>query len=213
MIKCLLLTDSRGIHRPVGATHQLYSTRLAKVPGLEVTSLLCPFQWTTIPDFLQVLSHYEAYNPARFDRVILHAGIVDHSPRPLSQMLDRLYDPAEVTDGDRVAELFKTRKFSNNKIVNRKKPILDSLFSEATILEHFARPFAEEYEGSKTINLYSQQMMLDHIVPRLRELKNLMFISSNDFCRGWDGDFGKQRPSNIFMIEEYSKILCRELPN
>jgi len=128
-------------------------------------------------------------------------------------MLDRLYDPAEVTDGDRVAELFKTRKFSNNKIVNRKKPILDSLFSEATILEHFARPFAEEYEGSKTINLYSQQMMLDHIVPRLRELKNLMFISSNDFCRGWDGDFGKQRPSNIFMIEEYSKILCRELPN
>lgn len=62
-MKILLLSDSRGVHRPAGASHQLYTTRLAQVPGLQVTSLLCPFQWTTIPDFLHVLEAREAYHP------------------------------------------------------------------------------------------------------------------------------------------------------
>lgn len=211
-MKILLLSDSRGVHRPAGASHQLYTTRLAQVPGLQVTSLLCPFQWTTIPDFLHVLEAREAYHPSKYDRVILHAGIVDHSPRPLQQMLSKLYAPAAVTDHATVEELFRTRKFSNNKIVNRKKPLLDGLFSEAEMLRHFGRPFAEEYEGDRTINLYSPQMMLERIVPRLRQIDNLLFIGSNDFARGWNGDFGKERPSNIFMIEEYSRLLCQALP-
>src|SRR3546814_14346681 len=80
------------------------------------------------------------------------------------------------------------------------------------MLRHFGSPFDVEYEGDKTINLYSKQMMLECIAPKLKAIDNLIFISSNDFSRGWNGDFGKERPSNILMIEEYSKLICEELP-
>jgi hypothetical protein len=210
MKKVLLFTDSRGVHKPVGSTHLIYSQRLAKVQGLSVTSFLCPFQWTTILDFLKFI---EGYDLSEFDHVILHAGIVDHSPRPVSQALTRLYDPVETTDPETIKQLLAKRKFTDNKIVNRKKAVLDELFSSRAMSDHFAKPFAEEYDGEPTINLYSIDMMRDQIVPRLKKIPNLVFISSNDFCPGWNGDFPKTRPTNIRVIEEYSRVLCRELPN
>src|SRR3546814_6041814 len=102
----------------------MYSARLAKVPGIQVTSLLCPFQWTTIPDFLQILSANETYAPSLYDHVILHAGIVDHSPRPLQQMLAKLYSPEAVTEPAVVHQLLRKRNFSSRK--DRKSTRLNS---------------------------------------------------------------------------------------
>jgi hypothetical protein len=210
MKKVLLFTDSRGVHKPVGSEHQIYSARLARVPGLSVTSYLCPFQWTTIVDFL---AFAEQTDLSQYDHVVLHAGIVDHSPRPVSQILHKLYDPQEVTDPQVVADLWARRKFTDKKIVNRKKQDLDRLFSAQRMAEHFARPFETLYEGEPTLNLYSLDMMREQIVPRLQQIKNLVFISSNDFCPGWNGDFPKTRPDNIRIIEDYSRLLCSSLDN
>lgn len=210
MTKVFLLTDSRGVHKPAGSQHAIYSERLARVPGLAVTSYLCPFQWTTIPDFLHLSKGLDL---ASYDHVILHAGIVDHSPRPLSQARARLYEPTDTTDAETVKQLLAKRKFTDKKVINRKRDILDDLFSAEAMATHLAKPFAECYEGEPTINLYSMEMMLDRIVPRLKSIENLVFIGSNDFCPGWNGDFPKTRPSNIRIIEDYSRALCRELPN
>jgi Protein of unknown function DUF115 len=208
--KILLFTDSRGVHKPAGSKHSLYADRLAKHADLAVTSYLCPYQWTTIPDFLALA---ETLDLAAFDHVILHAGIVDHSPRPVSQMMEKLYEPAVETDAKTTAALLSSRKFTQQKIVNRKKVILDSLFGAATMKSHLSRPFDDEYEGEKTINLYSLAMLVETLVPRLASIDNLIFIGANDFCPGWNGDFPKARPTNIRIIEEYSRELCRMLPN
>src|SRR3546814_1423291 len=114
----------------------------------------------------------ETYAPSLYDHVILHAGIVDHSPRPLQQMLAKLYSPEAVTEPAVVHQLLRTRNFSSRKIVNKKKPILDALFSEVAMLRHFGSPFDVEYEGDKTINLYSKQMMLECIAPKLKAIEN-----------------------------------------
>lgn len=206
--KILIFTDSRGVHRPAGTTHHVYPLKLSQIRSLEVTSYLCPFQWTTIPDFLHLIETREEFNPANFDRVILHAGIVDHSPRPYSQALGKLYDPDDVTDPAIVDSLFRSRNFTTKKIINRKKEFIDRLFSEQSVAEYYSHPFDTRYEGDRTINLYSEEMMKMSLLPRLQSISNLLFISSNNFCRGWNGDFPKARPSNIYMIEQYSRALC-----
>jgi len=211
MKKILLLTDSRGVHKPAGSTHSLYSERLARVSGLEVTSLLCPYQWTTIPDLLALMERYGG--AAAFDHVVLHAGIVDHSPRALSQAVGKLYEPRETTDPLVVEALLDKRKFTDRKIVNRKKPLLDAIFGEAAMRAHLARPLDVQYEGEPTINLYGLEMMRESLLPRLQAIENLVFVGANDFVPGWNGDFPRERPSNIRLIEDYSRLLCKALPN
>jgi hypothetical protein len=211
MKKILLVTDSRGLHKPVGSTHQLYTERLCKVPELDVTLLRCLWQWTTLPDLLSLVDRFGAGN---YDHVIVHGGIVDHSPRPVRTMMTGLYDPtpADCTDAETVEKMIAARRYIDRKIVNRKKPMLDAIFGEAAMKAHLARPFDVEYEGEKTINLYSLEMQQASLVPLLKKIPNLVFISSNDFSPGWDGDFTRGRPANIRMIEDYSKALCKALP-
>ncbi|OJY28917.1 MAG: hypothetical protein BGP11_19285 [Rhodobacterales bacterium 65-51] len=208
MKKILLLTDSRGVHKPAGSTHQIYAERLAKTPGIKLTSFRCPFQWTTTLDLLQIL---EQQGAANFDHVILHSGIVDHSPRGLSSMMTRLVDPADATPAEEVERLVASRDFSKKKIVNRKRPLLEAMFGKAAVDTHFATPFTQKYEGEQTINLYSLDMLKQSLLPRLRQIPNLIFISSNTFSRGWEGDYPKPRPENIYMIEDYSRALCEGL--
>lgn len=207
--KVLLLTDSRGVHKPAGSTHQLYAERLAKTPGIQLTSLRCPYKWTTIPDLLHVL---DTLGADKFDHVILHGGIVDHSPRGQSSMMEGLLDPVEVTPEQEVQSLLASRDFSKKKIVNKKRPLLEAIFGKKAVAEHFSTPFAETYEGEATINLYSKEMLQNALLPKLQAIPNLIFISSNTFARGWEGDYPKPRPENIYMIEDYSRILCEGLP-
>jgi hypothetical protein len=208
--KILLLTDSRGVHKPVGSTHKIYAERLAKTPGIKLTSYRCPYKWTTIPDLLGILDELGAEN---FDWVILHAGIVDHSPRGISSMLDNLVDPKETMSSAEEKSLLETRNFSKEKIINRKRSTLTNIFGEDKLSSYYSQPFEQSYEGEKTINLYSLDMLKSALVPKLKAINNLLFISSNNFSLGWRGDFTKDRPKNINMIEDYSRVLCDELSN
>jgi hypothetical protein len=207
MKRVLLLTDSRGVHRPAGTTHQMYADKLAKTPGINLTSIRCPFQWTTTLDLLRVL---DLEGPENFDHVILHAGIVDQSPRALSSMMNRLVDPEDGISSDEADRLIAARDFSK-KIVNRKRPLLEAMFGKESVDAHFSQPFDQQYEGEPTINLYSLDMMKASLLPRLRKNPNLIFISSNNFSREWQGDYPKARPDNIYMIEDYSRALCEGL--
>jgi hypothetical protein len=212
-MKILVFTDSRGVHRPSGSSHTMYPLRLAGMKEHSVTHYLCPYQWTTIPDFINLIENDERFNPANFDKIILHAGIVDHSPRPTSAAINRIYAPDDTTPSDKVEELFRTRNFSGNKIINRKQAILDLLFGTEVMKKHLHTPFPIEYEGEKTVNLYSLSMLEESLIPKLRKINNLIFISSNNFCRNWSGDYPKARPENISIIEDYSRLLCEKLDN
>lgn len=208
MKKVLLLTDSRGIHKPAGSTHQIYAERLAKTPGIKLTAYRCPYQWTTTLDLLKILDRLGAKN---FDHVILHSGIVDHSPRGVSSMMTRLVDPADPAPAALEDKMIDKRDFSMGKLVNAKRPLLEAMFGKKAVDAHFASPFDVSYEGEKTINLYSQEMLEAALLPKLRSIPNLIFVSSNTFSRGWNGDFPKARPDNIYMIEDYSRRLCEGL--
>lgn len=210
MKNILLLTDSRGVHKPAGSTHKLYAERLAKTPGIKLISYRCPYQWTTTLDLLQLLDQLGSDN---YDHVILHAGIVDHSPRGVTSMMTRLVDPSDVTPIEEHQKLIEFRDFSKKKIVNAKRQLLEDTFGKTAVDAHFNSPFPVLYEGEPTTNLYSLEMLKTSLLPRLRKIPNLIFISSNTFSRGWNGDFPKERPENIYMIEEYSRVLCEGLDN
>lgn len=70
-----------------------------------------------------------------------------------------------------------------------------------------------EYEGDKTINLYSLEMAKKYIIPELLKIKNLIWISCNNIVDGWNGNYFRERPKNIKLIEKYSKLFCKYLPN
>lgn len=208
--RVLLLTDSRGIHKPAGSNHKLYAERLAEMPDIELTAFRCPFQWTTIPDLLDLINAKGAEN---FEHVILHAGIVDHSPRTHSGMMDNLIDPKQGVSQEEARELVFSGAFAKKKIVNRKRRMLEEVFGKEALASHLTRPFEQAYEGEATINLYTIEMMQQSLLPRLREIPNLIFISSNNFVPGWQGDYPKPRPENISIIEDYSRVLCEQLPS
>jgi len=130
-------------------------------------------------------------------------------------MRRKLYQPiaSDLTDIELAESLIAQRKFNEKKIINSKKAMLDALFGKEEMSLHLSKPFDVVYEGEKTINLYSLEMMENSLVPSMKKINNLIFISSNDFSPGWRGDFLKDRPTNIQVIESYSKSLCKHLSN
>ncbi len=87
--RVLIFTDSRGQHKPVGSNHKIFAERIAEEPRLEVESRLCPMKWTTTLDFL---SGFDEKKLASYDHVILYTGIVDWSPRRISNAVNDIYD-------------------------------------------------------------------------------------------------------------------------
>lgn len=206
--KILIFTDSRGHHRPTQSKHIVYPYLLERNSNLEVTKFVCPYKWTTLLDFLALANHV---NLADFDHVVVHAGIVDQSPRPQSDAIERLYNPA---DGKENSEALSPKTdFSKNRIINRKKTTFDEVFGVANMNAHLTTAFPDKYNGQPTVNLYSIEMLKKHLVPRLREIPNLILINSNPFVRGWNGDYPRERPINIDIVSQYSRILANELSN
>jgi glycosyltransferase involved in cell wall biosynthesis len=205
-MKILIFTDSRGQHKPKGSTHEMFPYRIAKEPGFEVELYLCPFKWTTTLDFLATFTRERLLC---YDAIILYTGIVDWSPRPEGSARNDLYDSQAVANEENL--LLNTDNYGQ-KILNNKKVIFDQVFGEASVNRHLSEPFEQNYEGSRTVNMYSLEMAEASLIPRLVALPNLLFINSNRFCTDWNGDYWKARPSNIRLTEAYSELFARSLP-
>lgn len=178
----LLYTDSRGDNIPGHQHYAHYSKRLNA--NFVVDAFLCPEKWTTILDFL---GHYQScWDRKKYDWIILHCGIVDASPRHQSIALEKIY--------------------------RSKKKIFDEVFGEAYIQEYLSSDFGVEYEGEKTINMYSLNMAEQKLLPVLRNIPNLIWISSNRIVPGWRGNYWKERPANINIVEDYANLFLCQLP-
>jgi hypothetical protein len=182
--KVLVYTDSRGknLNGPFGKTNRgSYVLKLRAKYAL--TYRVCPETYTTIPDFIEFLS---TLRPDAYDAIVLHCGIVDFSPRPLSS-LERL--KATKAASERFRDLFTRNE------------------------EYYATPFAEEYYGEPTITMYSPEFLVDVIVPSLARLPQLIWVSSGRFVSGWDGNYTKGRPENIDeVVSRFDTALSQHLP-
>jgi len=176
----LIYTDSRGNNIPNEYGYKHYSTRLSN--RFYVDAFLCPEKWTTIPDFLKLYKKLAAQN---YDYVILHAGVVDASPRPRRSVQEIIYP--------------------------EKKDILDELFGADKIQAYHNSDLNCDYEGDKTINLYSLEMARHSILPRLKQIPNLIWVSSNRIVPGWRGNYWKDRPANIAILDDYARLFVEEL--
>ncbi len=200
MKKVLVYTDSRGQHVPRGsAPFDVFGRRLAKRPDLQVDLFLCPMKWTTTIDFLE---HLERSGKS-YDWIVLHTGIVDWSPRPQANAIEGLYHNTKVVNLGNIA--LNTNDYSK-KVVNDKKPLFDAIFTEAAMREHLGRDFGVTFEDQPTVNMYSLEMADRHLLPRLKALRNLVFVNSNRFVPGWNGDHARGRPANIALTEQYSQL-------
>lgn len=203
--KVLIFTDSRGQHKPAGCTHDIFAERLAKDARLDVDMFLCPMKWTTTLDFLE---QFPPERLAQYDHVILYTGIVEWSPRPAPSARADLYNNQNLANAENLG--LNTRDYSR-KIVNNKKAIFDRVFGEDALASYLSRPFETVYEGQPTLNMYGLDMARTRLIPILASIPNLIFITSNRFVPGWEGDFKRGRPENIRITEQYAELFATEL--
>jgi len=169
--RLLIYADSRA--RNITAprkTHYAGSYVHSLQRSFDVTYSITPHSHTTLVDFLNFADRSDL---ASFDRVILHCGIVDFSPRPLSN-LEKL------------------------RVAKAKLPRFGSLF--AANASYHAAPWDTLYRGEPTISLYSPEYLRDEIIPELAAIPNLTWISSNHFVAGWEGNYSAGRPANIEQV-------------
>lgn len=180
--RLLIYTDSRGFDVVSRRITTSYVAQLRK--KYHVTYSICPEKYTTIIDFLR---HVEHTGTDSYDAVVMHCGIVDFSPRPLSS-IERL-----------MADKFQTVHFTKLFIENQ---------------GYYEAPLECSYRGEPTINLYSKDYLIDKLVPRLRAIPNLVWINSNHFVHGWDGNYTKGRPANIeSVVGEFDEVMAQYLPH
>lgn len=206
MKKILVFTDSRGQHKPAGSTHKIFGERLRdEVTNIEVNLVLCPMKWTTTLDFYE----YSLKNDLnQYDWIVLHTGIVEWSPRPVTSAYNDLYN--NINESNLETSVLNTRDYSK-KIVNNKKENFDYFFGETEINDYLKKPFDIEFAGEKTINMYSVDMAHDFLIPWLQKFTNLVFISANKVLPDWKGDHKKGRPSNMDIVDEYSGLFTSQL--
>lgn len=77
----LCFTDSRGQHKDTFCNQKIFTERLRDELGARV--ILCPFKWTTTLDFLYSIVS-KTLKIRDYDKVILYTGVVEFSPRPIS---------------------------------------------------------------------------------------------------------------------------------
>jgi hypothetical protein len=180
----LIYTDSRGQN----LTGRLGKTGIGSYVSLlrtryRVTQSVCPERHTTIVDFLNFARGFDL---SRFDAIVLHCGIVDFSPRPLSNIA-RLRESKAGVPG--FGELF------------------------AANAEYHADPWPVEYYGEPTINLYSPEYLRDVIAPQLQAMPQLIWINSNRILGDWTGNYTKGRPANIDeVVTSFDALMAEELP-
>ena len=168
-------TDSRGFRidnwwsrrNPIGA----YVSMLAQ--QYRLTYHICPYRHTTLLDFLFDVHQNDM---ARYDAIILHVGIVDFSPRPISQAAAVLKEKAHkirAVFGDKASEF---------------EPYLHK----------------DVYDGEPTASLYSPQVLTDLILPEIKKLKSrLVWIGINNIVLEWRGNYHRDRPRNMNVVGEF----------
>lgn len=179
--KICIYTDSRGFY--VNKWYCKKNPLLSYIKILANTYYvdyhLCKYKHTTLLDFLY---DYESMlEHKKYDVIILHLGVVDFSPRPLSQA---------------------------NEVLGLKKSRLQNIFSSDSLRNLAPWEYAERYNGEITASLYSKEFLKDFIVRKINNLNaRVIWIGVNQILTDWNGNYDKERPANINNILDYQQII------
>jgi len=180
----VVYADSRATNviGPLGkSVFGTYVSRLMR--SYCVQPVVLPFSHTTLLDFV----NFWRSRPRRCDAVVLHCGIVDFSPRPVST-LSRI---AAAKSGE---------------------PGFRELFARHAAYHRAAA--GPEYHGEPTTTLYSLEYLEDALLPALVSIPNLLWVTTNDFVPGWEGNYTRGRPVDIAArIAEFESRMRLALSN
>ena len=181
--KLLVYTDSRGENLVSRLGKTGYGTYVNRLRAkYRLTYALCPESYTTILDFLNFV---DRHGPENYDAVVMHCGIVDFSPRPLSSL-------AKLEQSKAGAPRFHD-VFAKNR-------------------DYYGQPFDCEYYGERTVNLYSAEFLEAEILPALVRLPHFIWINANPFVPGWNGNYTRGRPANIDeVVSGFDAVMERHL--
>jgi len=149
----------------------------------DVDAFLRPFKKTTTLDFLQFVKEHDI---SAYDHVILHVGIVEYSPR---------------------------RQKSCWRMYESKRQIFDEVFGKDNIKAHLSRDFGYTYKDDKIINMYSMDMARRDLLPRLRDVHRLIWVSNTRDVPFWNDPTRQNRrgPLNMHIIHDYAHLFMDTL--
>ena len=210
-MKVLIFTDSRGQHKGTFQNKKIFTEKLYDYlikKNISCDLMLCPFKWTSTLDFIQCIEETHL-NPDTYDCVILYTGIVEYSPRPLSNFCDAYYKNNDTISFNKLI-LNK-----HPRIINNKRKFFKKFFGKNNLN---VKNHSIDYKGEHTRSLISINMHEKYVIPYLQKYNNkLIFVNSNKIVKGWEGNYIKKnpfgRPKNINIIEEYAKINSNKFKN
>lgn len=182
--KILVYTDSRGYNVNSKLGKNAYHSYVRYlIFNYRTKFKICPEKYTTIVDFLEFIENIDGLNS--YNYIILHCGIVDFSPRPLSNI-----------------ENVKKSKLGSSSF---------KLLFQSNKLYH-ETPFTTKYQNEQTTTLYSIEYLQERIIPKLLNIQNLIWIDSNMKIEGWEGNYSKGRPANFnSVVKTFQQVLTASL--
>ena len=184
-MKLLFFTDSRGQHKTTFSEKKIFTEKFSS--NFDCDLMLCPYKWTTTLDFINLIETNKI-NLENYDKIILYTGVVEFSPRHLSN--------------------FK-------QCLSSKLGFIESLLGDYLDLDTL---YQCKYRGEYTKSLISISAYENVVIPYLQKFnQKLIFINTNKIVPGWEGNYLSNnpygRPKNINLVEEYSKKTIGKFDN
>ena len=181
--KVLIFTDSRGFEiSKISNRKAPFNSYLDYfVKNYRSQVFICPEKHTTFFDFFDKINRKDL---SKFKHIISHVGVVDFSPRPISDI---------------------------NSILKLKKKKITNVFGVDFYKKLLASPHYEtKYLGEKTCSIIHENN-IPRIAEELNKLENLIWISCNPVINEWKGNYTRERPKNINIVNEKSKSILSNL--
>lgn len=176
-----VFTDSRGFRVDLWYCKKnpylSYISMLSKKYSIDYS--VCKYKHTTLIDFLYDTKDVDF---GKYDKIVLHAGVVDFSPRPLSQAVS---------------------------VMQKKSSRIEAVFGSDAIKYFSPCVYDMDYDGEKTASLYDLNALKRYIIPALNEISHkLIWIGVNPVLSEWQGNYARVRPRNLNdVICEYQKVI------
>ena len=152
-MKILIYTDSRGLSfhdRFKSQRFQTYSEKLSEIYDVDAFV----DAWQSIVGLFDVVDDFTKY-----DKVILHAGLIDIAPRHHRTCKDKIY--VEYKDN------------------------FDEIFGEEEMDKHLNTYFPHKFRRRKTTNMFTVEKAEECLIPRLQKIPNILWILSNRYVHHW----------------------------
>lgn len=197
VFKACVFADSRALFKEPHANYKLFTEELTQ--KWDVDLYIQPYKWTTVVDFLGLILD-GVINPNDYDLVILYAGIVDFSPRPIKGLKNGLL----INKDTNLMHISAGKVYQYQRKLNNKINYLNDLgFNMEQLKPHYSLGFDVIYEGDRTCNLLPSSQM-EKLANILNIIPNLLFIDCCKVLPNWNGSYKRGRPSNINLVYENS---------